>query len=597
MQYNYTQSDIDYDSENNVSAFVNETTLITAPRTIQNGRNLTLVSNGSKVFEEARFMDEYGDSDYFTISANKKQATINMGETSSAYYSSIAYKLVDGGEPEPEPEPEPKEGYTVSALDISRLTDNSCLMTVNGSAVSVGMVISDGDSIVVTSNGSGVFKTHDNVLNGPTVAFIVLEEYEGAPYNSYDYFTLNRTTYKSATKTYSNNSSYVGIFVRTYTTRTSSGKPIDGAVFDLWADSVLELTSNGVKISKSGAEMIPYQPIKSGELLTLTCESGREFTTSPNEPTVSAYLNVGADGGGNSGYQYFTLSSDNKSATLTPTIPDGSDYISSIVTTTIQVTPEVKGTNNVYLINSDILKQVNKKRFKTVSGSGSDVSEVTYDYGQFILSVIELPFKVDDSVIILPENIILANFDTGVQANKISTDVIKWDLGSIKVDGSKLNLLDYVNTVAIIHLPRMQSVAIELEYVIDKTINIEYLIDCYTGTATVNVYSSEIDSAIFTKQVDIGVNIPYSNTHNTAALDNGNIDVGGDNGVKTPFIEIVRNDSVLADGLFTIPIIDEQELNKATGFIQVEQIDLVSKAVKGEKDELISILNRGVIIK
>lgn len=595
MQYNYTQSDIDYDAENNVSAFVNETTLVTAPRLINIGRNLTLVSNGSKIFDEARFSDEYGDSTYFTISATGKEATIAMG-SDSGFYSSLSYKLKDGGSA-PEPEPEPESGYKITALDISRLTDNQCSMTVNGVAVSEGTVISDGQNIVVTSNGAGMFRPQIPIINGPSICFVVEDTYEGELYNTFDYFNPNRTTWKSATKTYAtpDSGTIVAFFIRTYNVRTSSGIPLDNVVFDWFYSPVEEMKSNGVTATVNDVAIIPYGVVKSGDVIKLTAETGREFTTNPDEPTVSAYFQIEDDYSSPNGYKYFTLQNNNKEGVYTAVsvVPD---IYASLTTTTIQATPTIVGTNNVYLITSDILKQVNKKRFKTVS-SGGDVSEVTYDYGQFILSVLAIPFTVPAENIILPENITLANFDTGVSAPKINVDVLKIKLGDIVVPATNNNLYDYVNTVALLHLPRMDSVAIELEYVVGHTISIEYLLDCYTGDATVNIYSDRIDSPIITKSVNIGVNIPYANTHNTASLDNGNIEVGGDNGVTTAFIELVKVDSILKDGLFTIPVIDEAVLNTATGFIQVENVELKTSALRNEKEMLINILNNGVIIK
>lgn len=481
--------------------------------------------------------------------------------------------------------------YTISALDISRLADNQCSMLVNGLDVSEGYVISDGDSLVVTSNGNGVFNPYIPVINCPSICFVIETPHESGTYNTFDYFNLN-TTRKSATKTYSSPDSgdVMALFIRTY---DNSGVPLDNVVFDWLYYSVEEMRSNGVSATVNDVDVIPYGVVKLNDVIKLTAENGREFTTYPNEPTVSAYFTLEDEWAGTAEYKYFSLQNNNKEGVYTIVTPI---IYTGLKTTTIQVTPSIVGTNNVYLITSDILKQVNKKRFKTVS-SGGDVPGVTYDYGQFILSVLAIPFTVPAENIILPENITLANFDTGVSAPKINVDVLKIKLGDIVVPATNNNLYDYVNTVALLHLPRMDSVAIELEYVIGHTISIEYLLDCYTGDATVNIYSDRIDSPIITKYVNIGVNIPYANTHNTASLDNGNIEIWGDNGVTTAFIELVKVDSILKDGLFTIPVIDEAVLNTATGFIQVENVELKTSALRNEKEMLINILNNGVIIK
>lgn len=484
--------------------------------------------------------------------------------------------------------------YTISALDISRLADNQCTMLVNGWDVSEGDVISDGDNLVVTSNGNGVFNPYIPIINGPSICFVIETPHESGTYNTFDYFKPNATR-KSATKTYSSPDSgdVVALFIRTY---NSSGAPLDNVVFDWFYSPVKEMKSNGVMATVNDVDIIPYGVVKSGDVIKLTAENGREFTTNPNEPTVSAYFTLDDGWGDSGGYKYFTLQNNNKEAVYT-VVSVAPNIYSGLKTTTIQATPTIVGANNVYLITSEILKQVNKKRFKSVSNGGDSLETTTYDYGQFILSVLAIPFTVPAENVILPENITLANFDTGVPAPKINVDVLKINLGDIVVPAVNNNLYDYVNTVALLHLPRMDSVAIELEYVIGHTISIEYLLDCYNGDVTVNIYSDRIEAPIITKSVNIGVNVPYTNTNNAASLDNGNIEVGGDNGVTKAFIELVKVDSILKDGLFTIPVIDEAVLNTATGFIQVENVELKTRALRNEKEMLINILNNGVIIK
>lgn len=592
MQYNYTQSDIDYDSLNNISAFFNDTTLITAPRLINSGGNLKLVSNGSKVFELARFSDEFGDNTNFTISGDGKSATMVMG-SESYFYNRLTYTLKNGVVIPP---PVPNVGYKITALDISRLTDNNCALKVNNVAVSVGTIISDGDSLVATSNGAGKFRDSIPIMNGASISFIIEKTQGGETYNEYDRFTINKSTYKTATKTYASpvSGNVVAFFIRTYSTNTDSGVPVDNAVFDLLYSPVKELNSNGVTVTANDVVIPPYGVVKSGDVIKLTAETGREFTSNP---TVSAYFDVYEDGYSHSSYVYFTLQNSNREAVLKVVMPELGYYFKSITSTTTQATPTIVGTNNVYLITSEILKQVNKKRFKSVSKGGDSLETITYDYGQFILSVLAIPFAVPAENVILPENITLANFDTGVPAPKINVDVLKINLGDIVVPAVNNNLYDYVNTVALLHLPRMDSVAIELEYVIGHTISIEYLLDCYNGDVTVNIYSDRIEAPIITKSVNIGVNVPYTNTNNAAALDNGNIEVGGDNGVTKAFIELVKVDSVLKDGLFTIPVIDEAVLNTAKGFVQVEHVELKTRALRNEKEMIVNILNNGVIIK
>ncbi|WP_435534240.1 hypothetical protein, partial [Glaesserella parasuis] len=93
----------------------------------------------------------------------------------------------------------------------------------------------------------------------------------------------------------------------------------------------------------------------------------------------------------------------------------------------------------------------------------------------------------------------------------IKTELLKVDLGKIKIENTFNDSRDYVGVVALLHLPRISPINIGLEYLIGKEISIEYLIDVYTGNATVNIKSLEHNEVIITKQVDLGFNIPIIN--------------------------------------------------------------------------------------
>lgn len=256
------------------------------------------------------------------------------------------------------------------------------------------------------------------------------------------------------------------------------------------------------------------------------------------------------------------------------------------------VTPDVKGVNDVYLITDAQVRAITQSRF--VSGTG----ETFIDYGIYILGLIDLPFAVDPSMIVEKKVITLGSFNTGIEADLLSSDVIKLDMGSIGVTGLKNSLLDYKNTVALLHLPYCETVALEIDYVIDETVSIEYQINLYDGVVTVNVSSSKIGGVISTRNVDMGITIPFANlTTYPTANDPRNIKLGGDNGVKVPYIEIMRNNAILEDGFFTIPIIDESLLSGQTGFMKIEEVDLLTSATSSEKDLIKSHLMDGVIIR
>ena len=348
--------------------------------------------------------------------------------------------------------------------------------------------------------------------------------------------------------------------------------------FTFTANHVTDLTNSHVTMTINGSPVVAGSTIVEGDSLVATANNGYKFY---EDPLSSIYFDANWE-------RYnFILSENNTKASY---VVIAKNYTSFNVSTKLP-TPETKAGNNVYVIDNDKLSQITENRF-TITGTN-----VLLDYGQYILSVLELPFTIDPDLIAGTENVMLGDKDTQVAANKVSVDVLPVNMGDITIPETYNNLLDYDNTTAILHLPFAPSINIDPEYVIGQTLSVEYLIDCYTGKATINIKSTKIGGAVIDQKiVSLGINIPYAQ-FTGGDVTNSNIEVGGDNRIKVPFIEIVRSDAPLKDGLFSAVIVDEKILNTQTGFITVDNIDLVSKAIKSEKDDLINILQSGVIIK
>lgn len=370
------------------------------------------------------------------------------------------------------------------------------------------------------------------------------------------------------------------------------------------AADINKLSDAGVTLTVNGEAVVAETAIYDGDELLAVVESGREFNIIKDNEGVndilSIYFRQFDSWAFKTYYAPFINSGNFKSATLTMPnkMVDGigsSPFTFSV--STIQALPEVVGTNNIYKVDVDILSDVNRERFKVVvSGSGGEVNDTIYDYGKYILSVLSLPFKIPDNYIALEDNILLADLNTGVRAVKLNSDVLKIKLGTINLSNYSKNSSDYLDVITILHLPYVNSINIEPYYVLDSVLDVEYLVDCYTGVVTVNVYSDKLESPIVTKSVNMGVNIPMVSTEFNVELSNSNIERGGDNGVRTPFIEVVKSELPLMDGVFTIPVIDESILNSNTGFIQVSEINLNGRITSIEQSEIKSILNSGVFI-
>lgn len=253
---------------------------------------------------------------------------------------------------------------------------------------------------------------------------------------------------------------------------------------------------------------------------------------------------------------------------------------------------DTKGVNDVFMIDDGTMRAIINANFNLSTG------QTTKDYGEYILGLIDLPFTVSpDAIKYVESPIKLAGYDTGFKGVLLKTDVLIINLGDIVTPITKNNFLDFYNKTTILHLPYSNPIAIENQYVIGETISIEYQVNLYDGLTVINISSSKIDGVIATVNVDLNVAVPFGSVSSQPSKsDPKNVELGGDNGVKTPYIEMLSNDAVLENGFFTIPITDETVINNCTGFIKVDEINLKSKATAIEKDMIMNVLSGGVIV-
>lgn len=513
---------------------------------------LRLTPNSGYLIKKAQVQYNYGGGvDSFVVAANKKSASLTW---TSGAVEGVRFYL--------ESEVEPVLVYTLVSGDIK----SSYKIQKNGVVAAAGTEFYQGDKMTVICNDGIRFYRNYNgspelprMSGGDGAVFTLIEGTESAEW----------VVVKA-----SNNVSYTGVVVKT----ESIPEPY------IWKQSNQDdLTAEHVTLKNGSTPVVVGSALNSGDTLVMVADNGwlinsAQFIALGNPLT-------------------FVVSGDQKTATATvdDMFLENAPYGVTIYVNTEQATPDLKAPfNNVYKVDADIMKVVNKERWQYVE-TGAETVEYR-DYGTSIISLLALPFDVDPSVIMAPESIQLAEKGLSVEAPKLSVDSLRVDLGSIVVDAVHNNSLDYVGVVALLHLPRIDPINIDLEYVIGYELRITYDIDLYSGKATVNIYSSAIDDVILTKQVDMSFNIPTQGRFNESP-ENTNVNLTGDNFVTKPFIEIVSTDLISADGLFSIPMIEEGQLIGHTGYVEVDNIKLDSTMKLRESELLINALKNGVIIQ
>ena len=247
--------------------------------------------------------------------------------------------------------------------------------------------------------------------------------------------------------------------------------------------------------------------------------------------------------------------------------------------------------NKVYVVDAGIIEQFGNLSAFIVGGDGS-VNEL-FNNTDYVIALLNIPFKLPEDIIGSEELIQLGEVDTEIAAPKLEHDVIRVPIGEIEVLDLQNNSLDYLEAEYILVLPYIsETIALEPEWVIDKIISVEYLIDSYSGGLTVNVFNGG-DYPITFISSNIGRMIPFK-TLLTSPTEQGP-NMGAFNDTFTAYIRVSRNE--VYEGDFSNLVTVEGNLAGQLGYAEVENIELDIRALASEKDMINQALTNGVIIK
>ena len=333
----------------------------------------------------------------------------------------------------------------------------------------------------------------------------------------------------------------------------------------------------------------------------ITANDEWEFDTVPDNSGYYGVWGFYMDDYGRYQTVQFEISEDKKTATYNfPYIFDRyftAYHLTNCSAILNQVAVDVVGVNNVYLVDTDVLQTLGNERFINTSIGGEGTSEyIIYDYGNYIINLLLIPYELPE-VVGEPEPIILGDKQLTVSAPALLTDVLKYDLGEIEIPKPE-NSLGAHNVECILYLPAINPIVLSWSDVLGHTIDISLEIDAYTGTATYTIASSLTGETIDMRVFNLGVDVPLANSYSLPEIKlSGDLAIGGDNKILTPFIRVLDYNSDLNNGFFSSKIMADGNLSEETGYIEVLNIDIQAKTMFNELEVLSSILKSGVIIK
>ena len=241
---------------------------------------------------------------------------------------------------------------------------------------------------------------------------------------------------------------------------------------------------------------------------------------------------------------------------------------------------------HLYKTNDNELSALAKARFKDVSGN-------TVDYGQYISALYHIPVDLT-AISGDTSNIMLGQYDSMVASTLLNQYLVDIDGGTITIPEKFHNAYDYLTPECILHLPFLDEINLPAHYVVNQTINIKYKLDLYSGTLTANIYSSYLNSIVANTSGVIVTNIPFIQKQ----IDNvvNSLTNVFTNLIPTAFMEVTRNIPYDNVNVFGKECVDFDMIGNKAGYLKCDNVSLVTKATKNEKDEIVSLLKDGIIL-
>lgn len=326
----------------------------------------------------------------------------------------------------------------------------------------------------------------------------------------------------------------------------------------------------------------------SGSFANCTCNynNGEEITAQKGRVTITA----------NSGYVFqssFTYYNQDDHATEPLEISSDGTYLFiyykgnidlNDTYTAIKQPQSLGGFTHLYLTNNQELNSLSKVRFYD-----------NEDYGKDILQLYVLPYNLPSDIIGDKSSIILGQYDSKVESTTILNYTCTISYGDIVVPAITNNVYDFLDTICTLRLPFFDPIQLDTEYCIGQTLHIDYTIDLYSGTCGANITSTFTNTIIQSVTNNIVTQIPFIQKTTDSVINQLSTNLLNPN--NECYLEVVRNIPYNPENnIFGKPAKIVDTLKNYTGYIKVDDIDLVTSANTDEIEQIIKLLNKGVFI-
>ncbi len=259
-----------------------------------------------------------------------------------------------------------------------------------------------------------------------------------------------------------------------------------------------------------------------------------------------------------------------------------------ITATAIKPTTVPTGTKSIHIYDMTD-GEVTTFMDSLLSQFGDDEIE-NVDFTKYVQQIYRIPFNVPDTDTSQIKNIQVGKYNVSVITKEINQDKLIIDCGNIKVEPQYHNSNDYSPIECLLYLPFTKEISLNINDILNHTINVKYNIDLLNGETTVIV--SNESNEIYTNQFNISTSLEYYGLYEDTLV--GRLNSTYINDILQAYIKLVYNKPIA--NLVSYETNEHGTLKDYHGFVKTKN-SAVSCGTQQEQQEIESLLDGGIIIK
>ena len=212
------------------------------------------------------------------------------------------------------------------------------------------------------------------------------------------------------------------------------------------------------------------------------------------------------------------------------------------------------------------------------------------DFTRFINQIYRIPFDVPDDLTTDIKNIKVGKYNVDVNTKQVNQDKLIIDGGSITVEPHYKNANDYSPIECVLYLPFTKEVNLNINDIINHTINIKYNVDLLSGATTIIV--SNENNEIYTGQFNISTSLEFYGLYEDKVVNKLNSTYIND--ILQAYIKLIYNKPI--ENLVSYETMEHGILKDYHGFTKISNINLQGTYNYNESTEIIELLKQGVLI-